>query len=84
VFDYFDAIEDAYEHFRLVPDRFRDAGAAVVMEGIADWRGRGSGAAGETPTFPVAWFKAGRILHAETFSQLEEALRAAGLEEAPR
>ena len=78
---YFEALDDAYEHFQLVPTDFVDAGAAVVMVGHADWRGKGSGARGETAVFPVFWLRANRIFRTETFMAEGEAFEAVGLDD---
>jgi ketosteroid isomerase-like protein len=37
---YFEGLHEAYDHFEVVPVEFIDAGAAVVVVGHADWRGK--------------------------------------------
>ena len=79
IVEYFKVIEDAYEHFDLIPDEYIDAGAAVVVMAHADWRGRESGAAARTPVFPVAWLRAGEVFRVETFADEQAAREAVGL-----
>lgn len=79
VHEYFAAIDGAYDRFTLHPAEFIDAGAAVVMLATAEWSGLSSGAANETPVFPVCWFRAGKVLRIETFTSKEDALEAAGV-----
>src|SRR5688572_16078278 len=43
---YFQTIEDAYDRFEVPAERFFDAGAAVLVECRAEWRGKESGAEG--------------------------------------
>ena len=81
VFEYFKAIDDAYERFELILHELIDAGAAVVFIADAAWRGRGSGAVGTTPIFPALWLRAGKVFRAETFTERTEALEAVGLSE---
>lgn len=77
--DYFKSIEDAYEHFDVLPDQYIDAGAAVLVIAHADWRGRESGAAARTPVFPVVWLRAGEVFRVETFADEPAAREAVGL-----
>jgi ketosteroid isomerase-like protein len=78
-FAYFKTLDEAYEHFVVIPSEFIDAGAAVLMVASAEWRGRMSGAQGETPILTAFWMRAGKILRAETFTERAEALEAVGL-----
>ena len=78
---YFKTLEEAYEHFVVIPDQLVDAGAAVLMVATAKWRGRGSGAQGETAIATAFWLRAGQVLRAETFRDRAEALEAVGLRE---
>src|SRR5438445_135539 len=41
---YFDALEDAWEHFHVIPAEFLDEADAVLVLGRLEGRGRGSGA----------------------------------------
>jgi ketosteroid isomerase-like protein len=78
---YFKTLDDAYEQFVVVPSEFIDAGAAVLIVGHAEWRGKASGARGETPIFPAFWMRARRVVRGETFMDRTEALDAVGLSE---
>jgi ketosteroid isomerase-like protein len=76
---YFEAMNLAYESFKVIPHTYIDAGDAVVGIANAEWRGRGSGVEGRTPVWPVWWLREGRIIREETFSEEAPALGAAGL-----
>jgi ketosteroid isomerase-like protein len=78
---YFEAVDEAYEHLLSVPEEFIDAGAAVVVVTHLDWRGKGSGAHGETPVVVTFWLRAGKVFREETFMDRAEALEAVGLSE---
>ena len=78
---YFKQIDDAYDRFRVVPERFVDAGAAVLAVTRAEWRGKGSGVEGTMPLFIPAWVKAGRVFHIHTYTEGKEAFEAVGLSE---
>ena len=72
-------LSDAYDHFQVLPTEFIDAGAAVVVDGRAEWRGKASGAEGQTHVFPVFWMRARKVVRAEVFTDRAEALEAVGL-----
>jgi ketosteroid isomerase-like protein len=76
---YFRTLDEAYEHFQVIPSDFVDAGAAVITIATADWRGKASGAEGRLPIFVAHWLRAGKVLRAETFTDHAEALEAVGL-----
>jgi ketosteroid isomerase-like protein len=76
---YFKTLDDAYEEFVLVPSDFVDVGAAVLVVGNVEWRGKESGAPGQTPIVPVFWLRAGKVFREETFTDLADALEAVGL-----
>jgi ketosteroid isomerase-like protein len=78
---YFDGIDSAYARFEIPPERFVDAGAAVLVECRIEWRGNGSGAEGTLPMAVAAWLKAGRVFHLESYSNRSDALEAVGLSE---
>lgn len=78
---YFEALDDAYEHFKSVPDEFIDAGDAVLVVTQLDWRGRASGAHGKTTIVAAFWLRAGRVFREETFTDRVDALAAVGLSE---
>ena len=78
---YFEGIESAYARFEIPPQRYFDAGAAVLVECRIEWRGNGSGAEGSMPMAVAAWLKAGRVFHIESYPDLRDGLRAVGLSE---
>ncbi len=78
---YFEGLDEAYDHFEVVPIEFIDAGAAVVFAGHADWRGKESGAGGTTQIAPALWLRAGKVFRTETFTDRAQALEAVGLTE---
>ena len=78
---YFDGIDTAYARFQIPPERFFDAGAAVLMQCRIEWRGSESGAEGTMPMAVAWWLKAGRVFHLESYPNLSDGLRAVGLSE---
>jgi ketosteroid isomerase-like protein len=78
---YFDGIESAYARFEIPPERFFDAGAAVLVKCRIEWRGNESGAEGTMPMAVAAWLKAGRVFHLESYPDLSDGLEAVGLSE---
>jgi ketosteroid isomerase-like protein len=78
---YFEALDDAYDHFQSVPEDFIDAGAAVLVVTHLHWRGKGSGAHGQTPIVAAFWLRAGKVFREETFTDRADALEAVGLSE---
>jgi ketosteroid isomerase-like protein len=78
---YFEMLDEAYDRFEVALDEFIDAGAAVLTAGHAQWRGKASGAEGETPVLPAFWLRAKKVFRAETFTDRAEALEAVGLSE---
>ena len=81
VYEYFAAIEDAYESFQVLPTEFLDAGAAVVFPAQAVWAGRGSGASDTTRIAVAVWLRKAKVMRVETFTDRAEALEATGLSE---
>ena len=81
VYEYFKAIEDAYESFQVLPDEYLDAGAGVVILSQAVWTGRKSGASDATRIAVVVWLRKAKAMRVETFTDRTEALEAAGLSE---
>ena len=80
-FAYFEAIDDAYDHFSLEILEYVDAGAAVVMAADCEWHGKESGAEGKTRIFITFWLRAGKVFREETFTDRTEAMAAVGLSE---
>jgi ketosteroid isomerase-like protein len=83
LYAYFKTLDDAYERFQVVPRDVIDAGAAVLMPANVEWRGKESGATGETPVFIAFWLRARRVLMIETFTDRAEAFDAVGLADGP-
>jgi ketosteroid isomerase-like protein len=81
VYDYFKAIDDAYESFQVPPDELLDAGAAVLVPGYAVWTGRGSGASDRTRIFVAVWLRTAKVMRVETFTDRTEAFEALGMSE---
>ena len=80
-YTYFKMLDEAYDHFQVVLSEYIDAGAAVLAAGYAEWRGKASGAQGQTPVLPAFWLRARKVFRAETFTDRPEALEAVGLSE---
>ena len=76
---YFEAVEDAYERFEVIPEDYLDAGAAVLLLCRIEWRGKGSGAEGQAPIAVCAWIKAGRVFHIESYADRRDGFHAVGL-----
>jgi hypothetical protein len=74
-------IDEAYERFQSLPDDFIDAGAAVLVVTQIEWRGKRSGAYGQTPVVAAFWLRAGKVYREETFTDRAEAIEAVGLSE---
>jgi ketosteroid isomerase-like protein len=78
---YFEQVDDVYERFQVLPERYVDAGAAVLIVTRTEWRGKESGAGGTMPLFVAAWVKAGKVFHLHTYTEGKEGLEAVGLSE---
>jgi ketosteroid isomerase-like protein len=76
---YFEQIDEAYEQFQSLPDDFIDAGAAVLVVTHLEWRGKRSGAYGQTPIVAAFWLRDGKVYREETFTERAEAVEAVGL-----
>jgi ketosteroid isomerase-like protein len=81
VYEYFKAIDDAYESFQVPPEEFLDAGAAVLVPGHAVWTGKGSGASDRTRIVVAVWLRKAKVMRVETFTDRTEAFEALGLSE---
>jgi ketosteroid isomerase-like protein len=79
--EYLDAIFEAIEDYRMVPEEFIDAGSdQVLVFSREGGRGRGSGA--EVFTHPTAhlWtIRNGKAIRMQSYWERVEALKAAGL-----
>jgi ketosteroid isomerase-like protein len=78
---YFADVDSAWEEFRLIVDEYRDLGDRVLTLGRLEGRGRGSGAAVDTPQGGVADIRDGKVSCVRSYLDHGEALRAAGLTE---
>jgi ketosteroid isomerase-like protein len=78
---YFADVDSAWEEFRLIVDEYRDLGDRLLTLGRLEGRGRGSGAAVDTPQGAVLDIRDGKISCVRSYLDHGEALRAAGLEE---
>jgi ketosteroid isomerase-like protein len=71
---------DAFDSFRLEPERFVGTGDRIVVFLRMSVRGRGSGAEIELRPAHVWTMRNGKALRMETFPRGEHALEAAGLD----
>ena len=78
---YFEQIDEAYEQFQSRAGDFIDAGAAVLVVSNIEWRGRRSGAYGQTPVLAAFWLRDGKVYREETFTDRAEAFESLGLAE---
>ena len=78
---YFADVDSAWEEFRMIVDEYRDLGDRVLTLGRLEGRGRGSGAAVDTPQGGVADIRDGKVSCVRSYLDHGEALRAAGLTE---
>ena len=74
-------VQEAMDDFRTEPFEFLDAGDKVVAGLIHRGRGKGSSAEVEMREWNVFLIRGGRIASVHEYSEREEALEAAGLEE---
>jgi ketosteroid isomerase-like protein len=78
---YFEAVDEVYDDFTLVPQEYHDGGSSVLVEANADWRGHGSHGQGQTPLYAAFWLRAGKVFREETFTDRDAAIEAVGLRE---
>jgi ketosteroid isomerase-like protein len=80
--EYFAAVSDTWEEFRIVVDEFRPFGDDRVLGlGRIEGRGRGSGVQVETPWAVVYDFDGDKLSRIHAFLGHDEALKAVGLAE---
>jgi ketosteroid isomerase-like protein len=72
--------DEDWEFVQVDPDELRDKDDAVVVLGRLRARGRASGAELDVPMAFLWRLRGGKAAYAETFSEPQDALRAAGLE----
>ena len=73
--------EEAWEELRFDPEALRDRGELVVAVGQLSARARGTGAELSSRVAMSFEFRGGQLSQARTYSDVKEALRAAGLSE---
>jgi uncharacterized protein len=69
---------DAFEDFRTEPEDFIDAGEVVIVPARISGRGRASGAKQEAHLVHLWALRDGKVIRAEIYRTVEEALEAAG------
>ena len=70
---------ESFEDFRTEPEDFIDAGDVVVVPARISGRGRTSGATQEAHLVHLWALRDGKVIRAEVYRTVEEALDAAGL-----
>jgi ketosteroid isomerase-like protein len=73
--------EEDWEGLHLVQEDVREAGDRVVATGRLVAKGRGSGVELDVPLGLLYEFRDGKVVRLESFSDPDEALRAAGIED---
>jgi ketosteroid isomerase-like protein len=79
--EYYGELRDTWEEFRYVIDELRYLGDGVLSLGRIEGRGRGGGVQVALPISVISDFREGKCWRLRAFSDHDEALRAAGLEE---
>src|SRR5271169_1021215 len=78
---YFDSFRDAMDQIRFDPDRFREAGASVVVALRLSAKGRSTGIEVEQHLGQVWTIRDGKAVEVRSYRSYREALEAVGLEE---
>jgi ketosteroid isomerase-like protein len=78
---YFESFRDAMDEIRFQPERFWDAGEAVVVALRLTAKGRQTAIRVEQRIAQVWSVRDGRAIGVRTYTSIAEALRAAGLQE---
>ena len=73
--------QEVWDEFRIVPERFVDAGDHVVVMDVVSGRGRTSGVEVKTRSATLWTVREGKIIHMAVYYDPQEALKAAGLAE---
>ena len=79
--DYNRRWEAPWEDLEMTAEEFIDAGNRVVVRAYFRGRGRGSGLEVDTRFYELYTLRGGKIVRVDEFTELEEALEAAGLSE---
>jgi ketosteroid isomerase-like protein len=77
-------MREAWERIDATPEEIVDAGNPVVVLGHFRLRARGSGIELETPVGVVFWIERGLTVRQPTFTDWDDALRAAGISKIAR
>ncbi len=78
---YYEALDDAWEEFRVVAEELRELGERVLVLGRFQGRGRGSGVPVDSPVGIIYDLRGGKASRVRSYLDHGEALRAAGLSE---
>ena len=77
---FWDTWKDTFDEFHAEMEEYADAGDAVILMVRMVGRGKDSGVAVDTPSFPMVWTaRDGRVVRMQMFTSREAALAAAGL-----
>jgi uncharacterized protein len=79
--EFFDALAETWETFRLEVDEFREVGDRVIGIGRLTAKGRGSELELDQPIYSVLWFRDGKVARMQSFLDREAAEAAASGEE---
>jgi ketosteroid isomerase-like protein len=74
-------VREVWEEWHVIPERFVDAGDRVVVIETVHARGRGSGVELDSRTAAMWTLRNGRVTGVRTGIEIEEALKAVGMEE---
>jgi SnoaL-like domain len=75
-----DMWKDTFDDFHAELEEYAESSDALVLIVRMAGRGKDSGVAVDTPSFPMVWTaRAGTFVRAEMFDSRENALKAAGL-----
>src|SRR5438552_812861 len=77
---YFASLNNAWEKFQILRDRFRDLADLVIMLGRLEGHGKGSGVPVDGPLGIVFDLRGGKVSRIRAYLDHGDALRAAGLE----
>jgi ketosteroid isomerase-like protein len=78
---FIEEIDEVWDHFRLEPLEFIDAGDKVVVSHLVRGRGKGSGVDVELPSTSVYTLRNGKVTGSRMYREHNKALEAAGLSE---
>jgi ketosteroid isomerase-like protein len=72
-------VSEMFEGLRIEPGEFVDGGDKVVVVSTMSGRGRGSGAETKQLLVSVWTFRGGRVVRHDSYTDRDEAVRAAGI-----